>query len=1121
MEEEEEDHIPDELPSTSTARLDFLAPRPDGARATSSLQFSQSNEARASREDSSISVVPETPSTDRPYEASSASEKPSEDDMPVIGTRVSAASSASLINLDTSTPPEVFPKPTERGNSDILATDWEDAQTDAQTDREGFTDYEGSGRPERSPSRTRKKRESGSTASRWERLKSPFTGRRSRSNSFARARRDDVPTPHRESGASGKSDQSSLATGQTPSQLPQTSSASLPSLATSAIPPPRGGLSPMPPISPAGLAKYADPKLNPLPGIVRLEEERRTRTRKLSTGGASEAAPGTVPNTRVNSPEPGLAHQSSDSWLLTRYRSGSEGPGPGADETEHEGGRSTPAYIDLVPLLPARSPTPNAITSNAKNSLPQTKEAALRWIQRRREGKTSGDLANGAVSDSNTIRPGVRRKIALSDLLASARGNDSGTEKDDRSSAGTPRPSSRRKTIEQLRKLAGSPTENTLIWSISSSSPQSERPSERISSDRISSERPSLGESVDLSRRLNGHVSAASTSSSMSNASPTILTFPTTPPLNLSHRPPSSPLTPVTPIKSAVAKPSTPKPPLLMQTIDALISDPQRDPSGTIQLGTAPRRFIMASTVRQVVSPNEVKNRVLLLFSDILVIAKFHDDDVLQPPLSRRLAVRSVVELRNADLQTSHRKSHDDFMSLPSIKTFVKDFPLNPEDAIAYCAQRTGLSREPRTIANLLFQITGLDATALATYFSRRSNKAVFRAYLDRFGLKGMRVDTALRLFLLVVRMPQDPAIVEHLLTTFANRWFDANKGVVTFHRELTRRLVLAVMQLNDHLHQTTTDARPVTPSTRIVSRDFIYAFRLMDPHILVGDDLLQKIYVSIRNERLVQGLGVLERDRSLPISIGPLPSSLVARVTSESIIIRIPKPDPNFRIHLHGQDLFFDPPTLDFTRSNEASFVIISPTLGRKEMVLSRSGSNAATYAGLPLSCSLNVERPFMSNTFTIAFPGAPSATDGRSAQKMHRYRFNVVDETQHQQLIIELQRLLSASKVSSDASRTQPGLQYAMQAVAIQALRDALIVPGGYDHEDETISPRKPTPSTKKKPEPLIGTDLVSACEQNSLIPAVLALLQTTQPPDADPKNGGDGVGLLGNNSQLNARI
>src|SRR6266852_6080676 len=43
-------------------------------------------------------------------------------------------------------------------------------------------------------------------------------------------------------------------------------------------------------------------------------------------------------------------------------------------------------------------------------------------------------MTNGTISDSNTIRPSSRRKIAL---IASACGNDPVTEKDDCSSAGT------------------------------------------------------------------------------------------------------------------------------------------------------------------------------------------------------------------------------------------------------------------------------------------------------------------------------------------------------------------------------------------------------------------------------------------------------------------------------------------------------------------------------------------------------------------------------------------------------------------------------------------------------------------------------------------------------------
>ena len=67
--------------------------------------------------------------------------------------------------------------------------------------------------------------------------------------------------------------------------------------------------------------------------------------------------------------------------------------------------------------------------------------------------------------------------------------------------------------------------------------------------------------------------------------------------------------------------------------LDAPVSDPQKSPMEALQLGIAPREFIMASAVHQVVGPKKAKGR-LLLFDDVLVVARFRDDGVLQPLLA-------------------------------------------------------------------------------------------------------------------------------------------------------------------------------------------------------------------------------------------------------------------------------------------------------------------------------------------------------------------------------------------------------------------------------------------------------------------------------------------------------
>ena len=52
-----------------------------------------------------------------------------------------------------------------------------------------------------------------------------------------------------------------------------------------------------------------------------------------------------------------------------------------------------------------------------------------------------------------------------------------------------------------------------------------------------------------------------------------------------------------------------------------------------------------------------------------------------------------------------------------------------------------------------------------------------------------------------------------------------------------------------------------------------------------------------------------------------PIPPRLTYRLQSEPIIVRIPQADPLLTIHLHGNELIFDPPYIVFTRSAEASF--------------------------------------------------------------------------------------------------------------------------------------------------------------------------------------------------------
>ncbi|KAF8756943.1 Sec7 domain [Rhizoctonia solani] len=490
---------------------------------------------------------------------------------------------------------------------------------------------------------------------------------------------------------------------------------------------------------------------------------------------------------------------------------------------------------------------------------------------------------------------------------------------------------------------------------------------------------------------------------------------------------------------------SKPTKPLLkldyvMAQVEALLSSDSQ--SRPVQLDDPPRKLLLMSPVLQVVNQNTVKDRYLFLFTDLLVIAKpliLEDDsarDAHKPSLERTLVIRSVIELHKLHLH-SIRDEHTPLVSSsdaepqPAMKLFAQKFAKDGIHAVASLQEKAKLQNEPATVAQLLFQTTELDRVQLGLVLAHRSSKAILRHFIDRFGFATIRIDHALRIFLLSIVLPSDSGSVDYLLATFATRWFEANSGVVAFDKDLAIRLVLAIMQLNSALHSGY-DAQFSFPNRAISVRDFIDAFRTRDVRMLVPDEVLERIYAS-----------------NVIISPGRLPDRLTCRVASEPITIRIPEPDSDFTIRLYGQDLTFEPSVLDFSDSNEQTFKVVGNSFGTKSMIMARTGPNAALYTGLPLSNKFSVERAFMRNTFQVSpswsviYPSTPSG-----------------------------------------------------RAVAVQVLRDTLIAPEEGRSSmlafGEGLASSTQSSSTPKGA-PRTGHDLVTICQQNSLLPLVLGFLHS----------------------------
>ncbi|KAG8901029.1 hypothetical protein FRC00_009488, partial [Tulasnella sp. 408] len=872
--------------------------------------------------------------------------------------------------------------------------------------------------------------------------------RRPRSSSSANGKQ---PDSSRESAAS----QNSVTNLATPLNATASSSAlSLPAPVT--VPPPRGGVSPVPPASVADLARYADQKLNPFPGLAKLQEEK-----KQLEGKPVAPKPGPVMKT----------------------------PSPPA-----EGGARS---LSRNGSLKAPAPAERAVTPGGSSQ----KDGVRKWFSTKGWlGSSQAEPTHPAAPVVEIVPPGTamkppESKPSLAESYSSNLTSDSATEREDSSRS---RPAHKGKLHDNMTA-------------------------------------PALEPGVELPGQQESFMSET-TSETPPVATPMSNDFP---PIPMAHLQPlqPSPHPSAHSFSSSAARENAARleerrTNLILQKLDSILEHAAKDPTRSNVLDQPPRKLLLMSKAFQVIDKNTIKDRYLFLFTDILVIAKpvdeDHGRDTSKAALDQMFAVKSIVELAKLDFDPSRDGDSAtlgaDFNRHPSIRSFVQRFANNPDHALKAFLEKTKLKDDPLTVANLLFRTIDLDRAALGEYLSRKTNKAVLKTFIDRFGFAGVRIDNALRAFLLSIRIPNDAALLEHMLITFAGRWFEANTGVAAYDKETAARLVFAMMQLNDALHSDLDSDISLAggvfsfPNRDISSRDFIEAVRVWDRGKEVPDETLEKIYKSIKSEKLAQAADPSVLLREAIISPANMPPRLTTRIPSDVITIQIPAPDPDFGVYLQGQDLLFEPAFLSFAHSNEMSFRVIGNALGTKTAIFARTGANANLYTGIPLSKTFAVERPFMRHTFKVSFTN--------HAGLARKYLFSVESRTDHVNWSSTLEKQIAKCRTEMPAAvgPVSPKVRRAAEAVALRVLRDALIVPdenakgdsGGRGgppsrngagfagfgrrpgsgnaaagREEAGVNGGFGGRGTAKS-----GQDLLLIVQQNSLIPLVLSFLNVVKP-------------------------
>ncbi|KAJ6499224.1 hypothetical protein C8R45DRAFT_864618 [Mycena sanguinolenta] len=908
----------------------------------------------------------------------------------------------------------------------------------------------------------------GASTSTWDKIKGTFrsgsaAGRRSRTNSIVtRDRRDNTDSSvSRESGASltsAKTDKVEMATplGNQPQQVMMMQPASASTSVVSLSP----NTSLFPTASSADLMKYQNAKLFPFPGMQKLQEQ-RNRAKGMLTPSAStpdistlfngyETDGGNPPSSYANTPaqtpelrDRKLSHQASDTRLLDRYAM----PTSPTNST-------APANIDYFNVPAPMSPSQS--TGSTSSKLPMTLPGVKQWLISRKKSSAPNTPTPERPS------PSASKKPSLSDLVL-RKENSLGRDWEDVEIVPLSASESMFGRGGDSRGMTPSPAPHAV--------PLTAPPSQSVfpQSAFLDTEKTPKAKKI-----ASPPPPVAVDDTSFLHFDPPSNPLPS-PPDPLSATPdPSSSLSDY-PAPSTSESSSTtsshysfggegaipgPHASFVLERLEENLARGSRSPMWASAIDDPPRKLLLSSPVLQVVNANTVKDRFLFLFSDILVIAKpvVQDQDIVDTykttPIEGKFIVKSVVLLNqlrfNADRTDTQPKTsnYSTAPRSPMIRTFVHHFSKDPDHAITTLLSKSGTPDDPLILGQLLFKTLDLDRAKLGDYLSRRTSKVVLKAYVDTFRFVGVRVDRALRAFLLSLNVPIKPvynvSALDYLLDSFASRWYEANAKIVAYDKDLAIRLVRALIQLNDFLHGGIAQEPGPTgyPKRGLTGRDFIDAFRRYDPRYFVSDELLEDVFDSIREERLSQARPSSSGGPTdIQIMIKrPLPTRLTYKVQSDPIILRIQQADPDLTIQLFGHDLVFDPPCLTFARSSEASFRVTGTSLGPKSMIMCRSGPNALKYSGLPLSNSLLVERAFMRNTFELAFLNHTGAK--------RRYMFSIDDPFIRYQWVVSLRRQIdnASSIASSSLSNASPGaskFHRASEIMAFKVLQQTLMGP------------------------------------------------------------------------------
>ncbi|KAK4462786.1 hypothetical protein QBC42DRAFT_267044 [Cladorrhinum samala] len=179
----------------------------------------------------------------------------------------------------------------------------------------------------------------------------------------------------------------------------------------------------------------------------------------------------------------------------------------------------------------------------------------------------------------------------------------------------------------------------------------------------------------------------------------------------------------------------------------------------------------------------------------------------------------------------------------------MNKFNESPKGGLAYL-QEKGLLRDctdPVEVANFLGRTTRVDKKVLGDFLTKKGNESILDAFMDQFDFTGKRVDEALRILLGTFRLPGESALIERIVSSFAEKYCSSSVPEGVADKDAVFILSYAIIMLNTDQHSPT-----LKNQSRMQYVDFARNLRGVNGGQDFATEYLQAIFNEIKSNEII-----------------------------------------------------------------------------------------------------------------------------------------------------------------------------------------------------------------------------------------------------------------------------